>query len=160
MIDQGSQVTIATSGAWGISSAGDLMALSTPMESGETLKTILLVDDSPGIREVAAELLRGSGYRVLEAASAAEALALAEKQGCIDLMITDIEMKGMSGTDLGAAIAKARPGIEILYVSGYPNEYSSETREQERAVFLQKPFTAPALLSTIGRLLNNIAPAR
>jgi CheY-like chemotaxis protein len=120
--------------------------------------TILLVDDNPVLREVASELLRGSGYQVVEAESAESALVAAEKGLPIDLMIADIVMKGMRGTELGARISQMRPSIEILYVSGYPDEYEAEIKEQERAAFLQKPFTAPALLSAIGRLLGGNDP--
>ncbi len=152
-MEAGSQVTIASGAAWGLSSAGELIAISTK-EAEANLKTILLVDDNPGVREVAAELLRGSGYRVIEADSAESALAAAANDGPIDLMIADIVMKGMRGTELGASISRTRPSMEILYVSGYPDEYASEVEQQERARFLQKPFTAPALLQAIGRLLN------
>jgi DNA-binding NtrC family response regulator len=153
-MEAGSQVTIASGAAWGLSSAGELIAMSTSKEAEEDLKTILLVDDNPGVREVAAELLRGAGYRVIEAESAESALAAAANGGSIDLMIADIVMKGMRGTALGAAISETRPSMEILYVSGYPDEYAAEVEQQERARFLQKPFTAPALLLAIGRLLN------
>lgn len=154
MMDAGSHVTIASGAAWGLSSAGELIAMSTSKEAEADLKTILLVDDNPGVREVAAELLRGSGYRVIEAESAERALAAAANDDPIDLMIADIVMKGMRGTELGAAISQTRPSMEILYVSGYPDEYAEEVERQERARFLQKPFTAPALLTAIGRLLN------
>ena len=149
-----SQVTIASGAAFRLSSAGELIALSKPLEADENLKTILLVDDNPGVREVAAELLRGAGYRIVEADSAETALAAAAKDGPIDLMIADIVMKGMRGNVLGAALSETRPSMEILYVSGYPDEYSSEVEQQERAAFLQKPFTAPALLKAIGQLLQ------
>ncbi len=78
MMEAGSQVTIASGAAWGLSSAGELIAMSTSKEAEEDLKTILLVDDNPGVREVAAELLRGAGYRVIEAESAESALAAAQ----------------------------------------------------------------------------------
>jgi two-component system cell cycle sensor histidine kinase/response regulator CckA len=148
------QDTISTDALWGSGGAAERIAFRQPVAAGGNLKTILLVDDNPGVREVAAELIRGAGYRVMEADSARAALAIAGKGEPIDLMIADIVMQGMRGTELGAEISRTRPALEILYVSGYPDEFEDEVKQQHRAAFLQKPFTAPALLTKIRNMLS------
>ena len=81
--------------------------------------TVLLVDDESLVRASTAQMLSDLGYRVVEAASAAEALRLIEDGKAIDLLITDHLMPGMIGTDLARAVRDLRPALPVLIVSGY-----------------------------------------
>jgi CheY-like chemotaxis protein len=104
-------------------------------------ETVLLVEDDPLVRELAATALDLHGYRVLSAASPEDALRIArEEPGPLDLLVTDVIMPGMDGRRLAAEVRRVRP-IEVLFVSGYTAD-----RLEEGARFLQKPFT-PGLLA-------------
>ena len=81
---------------------------------------ILVVEDDPSLRAHAMESLRELGYQVLEASNGAEALALIERHSTIDLLFTDVVMPGgMNGRQLADEVARRRPGIKILFTTGY-----------------------------------------
>ncbi len=110
--------------------------------------TILLVEDEDGVRNSAAEYLTESGYTVLQASGGTEALQMAEQYPQpIDLLLTDLVMPQMSGTDLAKKIAEMRPAIRTIFVSGYSNNLlSAQQIADPRHVLLQKPFR----LATLG----------
>jgi nitrogen-specific signal transduction histidine kinase/CheY-like chemotaxis protein len=111
--------------------------------------TILLADDESALRHAVAEILRQTGYTVLEAPTAPEALELAKSHsGEIHVLLTDIVMPGLRGTDLAAQVRKHRPAIKIIYMSGYA-EGISETQLPEDAQYLQKPFRFATLLNQL-----------
>src|SRR5258708_17109028 len=86
-------------------------------------ETILLVEDDPALRKMAAEVLRGTGYKVLTAPSGADALQVAAKhRGPLDVLLTDVVMPGMTGRELAGQIAASHPRIQILYMSGYTDD--------------------------------------
>ena len=94
--------------------------IEIPHEIPRGMETILLVEDEEPVRQMLAELLRESGYTVIEASNAAEALPLGEHyEGQIDALVTDIIMPGMSGVQLAQRVRQARPGIAILYITAY-----------------------------------------
>jgi len=116
--------------------------------------TILLADDEPALRQAVAEVLRQSGYAVLEAPSALEALELAgSRLDKIDFLLTDIVMPGLRGTELAARVRAARPDIKVIYMSGYA-EGISETQLPDDAQYLQKPFRFATLLNLLGSSLR------
>ncbi|MHB8412953.1 MAG: PAS domain S-box protein [Candidatus Acidiferrales bacterium] len=110
-------------------------------------ETILLVEDEKGVRELAREYLEQIGYVVLEAENAQKAIDVARNHsGTIDLLFTDVVMGGMSGRQLAEEMQKLRPGVKILYMSGYTDEAIVHHGILGRGMtLLQKPFTLNSL---------------
>jgi PAS domain S-box-containing protein len=123
-------------------------------------EVVLLVEDEDDLRDVSARMLRRNGYRVLAAAGGREALELeATHADRIDLLITDVVMPGMPGKDVAARIAERRPGIGVLFISGYAHAVLDVQGQIEPDLaLLEKPFTETALLTKVRALLD--APAR
>ena len=121
--------------------------------------TILLVEDEDTVRSLARRVLQRHGYTVLEAGDGVAAMELcAEYDGAIDLLLTDMMMPRMSGHVLAERLGAQRPGIGVLYMSGYTG-HLEELSEGigPLAGFLQKPFSAAELLTAVQTLLG--APA-
>ncbi len=114
-------------------------------------ETLLVVDDERVIRMLLLHVLRREGYRVLTAESAEEAIQLAARhEGPIQLLITDMELPGMSGPDLALSLT---PAVKVLFMSGsWPDGHPSLPPS---AAFLRKPATINALLSAVRRLLKS-----
>jgi two-component system cell cycle sensor histidine kinase/response regulator CckA len=119
-------------------------------------ETILVVEDQAEVRAVTRNTLLRQGYVVLEAASGAQALSLLEThRGAVHLLLTDVVMPGMSGRDLAQQIVALRPGLRVLYTSGYTDDTIVHHGILEPGMaFIQKPFTPSALLHTIRDLLD------
>jgi two-component system cell cycle sensor histidine kinase/response regulator CckA len=117
---------------------------------------ILLVEDDAGVRGLMAEILEAAGYVVTVAAHPAEALALVEAMPePIDLLLTDVIMPGMSGRDLARELAPRRPGLRVLYVSGYAGEAIARHGGIEPGGrFLQKPFSEVDLLQRVAEAVE------
>ncbi len=122
-------------------------------------ETILLVEDEKGVRDLAREYLAQEGYDVLEAQNAEDALKLARTHaGGIQLLFTDVVMAGMSGRQLAEEMQKLRPGIRVLYMSGYTDEAIVHHGLLGRGmVLLQKPFTLNSLALKIRETLDRVA---
>jgi two-component system cell cycle sensor histidine kinase/response regulator CckA len=105
-------------------------------------ETILLAEDEPDLRELARIFLEGYGYQVLEAGSAEQAIQTASAfPGHIDLLLTDVIMPGMSGSQLAESILKQRPQTKIVYMTGYTDDMVVQHKVLEPGVkLLQKPF--------------------
>ncbi len=119
--------------------------------------TVLLAEDEKEVREVAREFLELSGYTVMEAKDGAEAIELAEKHaGTIDLLVTDMVMPGIGGRELATRLQAVRPGLKVIYMSGY-TEYANFKNEEFdlRTVMLQKPFTRALLAASVQKVLND-----
>jgi PAS domain S-box-containing protein len=121
--------------------------------------TVLLVDDEDRVRDAARRMLSGAGYTVLEAFDGDEALRVAERHpGPIELLVTDVVMPRMTGTELVEKLLLARPGISVLYMSGYPAENDlGEALSADGLEYLQKPFTAEELKEKARTLLDSRA---
>jgi two-component system, cell cycle sensor histidine kinase and response regulator CckA len=119
-------------------------------------EVLLLVEDEDSIREPATEILESRGYLVLPARGGAEALATAQAHaGPIDLMITDVVMPGMNGNQLAEELRSSRPGMRVLYISGYPEDAIAHHGVLDAGkAFLQKPCPAAVLLRTVRELLD------
>jgi DNA-binding response OmpR family regulator len=118
-------------------------------------ETILVVEDEEPVRRFTAQVLSRGGYRVLEAPTGAEALELAEPVDRIGLLLTDVVMPGMSGKELYQRLSASRPGLKVLFMSGYPDDtIASHGLLEPGLAFLQKPFRGPELLDRIGELLD------
>ena len=112
---------------------------------------MLLAEDEDGLRALNGRVLEARGYRVLTASNAAEALLLAERQpGPPDLLVTDVVMPGASGRELARRLRDRHPGLKVLYVSGY----AEDSRVEDDASFLQKPFTPEGLSERVAELLT------
>lgn len=118
---------------------------------------VLVVEDEPAVREVAARALGEAGYRVLEADSGPRALELVTATGApVSLLLTDVVMPGMNGRELAARLADLRPGIPVLFTSGYTDgEILQRGLLDPGAAFLAKPFTTDALVRTVRQQLED-----
>lgn len=114
-------------------------------------ETILLVEDEPLVREMTAQVLRTHGYNVLVAENGSEALSVAhDLSSPIHLVITDVVMPQMSGRQLADILRGNRPGIKILYMSGYTeNSIVHHGVLEEGIAFIAKPFTPTGLLKRV-----------
>ena len=120
-------------------------------------ETILLVEDDPALREMAATLLRRLGYTVLAAANGLEALRLKQQRGSghMDLLFTDVVMPHMSGKELADRVRALSPHTRILFTSGYTeNTIVQQGGLNPGVVFLQKPFTPSALARKVREVLD------
>ncbi|HIF40770.1 MAG TPA: response regulator [Planctomycetes bacterium] len=119
--------------------------------------TVLLVEDEEAVRRFTTVLLEELGHHVLTAENGGQALATAESyEGEIDLLVTDVMMPGMVGTELAQKMGLARPTIRVLLVSGYTDPRGvSDLESQEGVAFLQKPFTLKSLNGQIQNLMES-----
>ena len=121
-------------------------------------ETILLVEDEPAVRMLAARTLREQGYAVIEAPQGDAALALAASYagGTIDLLLTDVVMPGMSGKLLAEALQRQFPTIRVLYISGYTdNAIVHQGRLDPGVAFLPKPFAPATLARKVREVLDS-----
>ncbi|TMQ66255.1 MAG: response regulator [Candidatus Eisenbacteria bacterium] len=123
---------------------------------GGGAETILLVEDEAGVRSVAREVLEMEGYNVLEAEDGVKGLQLAmTHQGPIHLLLSDVVMPGMSGRDLAERLGVERPGIRVLFISGYTDDTMVRRGVRDAKVaFLQKPFTLENLAKKVREVLD------
>jgi PAS domain S-box-containing protein len=156
----GTIVTILLPGADGISAREAPAPPPEPRRGDVRGSTVLLVEDEPLLRELVVEMLRSVAVSVLDASTADEAIErCADHPGAIDALITDLVMPGMSGRGLAEALTALRPGLRVLYVSGYPDEEIAARGILEPGMtFLQKPFTLEQLEAALCSLLAG-APA-
>jgi two-component system cell cycle sensor histidine kinase/response regulator CckA len=124
-------------------------------------ETILLVEDDPALREMAATLLRRLGYTVLTAANGVEALSLkhARNTGHVDLLFTDVVMPHMSGKELADRVRALYPHTKILFTSAYTDNAIVHQGVLDKGVaLLQKPFTPSALAKKLREVLDQKTP--
>ena len=118
---------------------------------------ILLVEDEGQVRAVARDTLTQAGYEVLEASNSEDALALADASPSeIDLLLTDVIMSGMNGRRLAESLLKRRPGLVVLFMSGYTDDAILRHGVLDEGVpFLQKPFTPSVLRRKVSEVLRS-----
>lgn len=119
--------------------------------------TILLVEDEDGLRSLNARGLRSRGYSVIEASNGVEAMeALEEKDGAIDLVVSDVVMPEMDGPTLLREMRKRNPNLKIIFVSGYAEEaFDKSLPENEQFAFLPKPFALSALVEKVKETMTS-----
>lgn len=119
-------------------------------------KTILVVEDNASLREMVREVLESEGYEVLEAGDPDQALSISRSRpGTIHLALTDVIQPKMSGRELADRLLEARPGLGILFMSGYPQEMTEASGvSRDAAQFIEKPFTTAALLAKIRAIIG------
>ena len=128
--------------------------------AGGGSETILVVEDEPTVSALACRTLMAEGYQCLRAASAGEALGLLEREGRVDLMLTDIVMPGGNGADLAEQALALRPGLLVLYSSGFTDDDVVRRGLMEPGrPFIQKPWSPRELLERVRGLLD-AAPNR
>ena len=129
---------------------------SLPEPATGGAETILLVEDEKAVRELSRKMLEKSGYAVLGAADGKEALEIAKTyQGDIHILISDVIMPEMNGTELAEATRMLRPGMKVLFVSGYTDERLLPQGEMVGELpFLQKPFTLGTLSQKVRETLD------
>ena len=121
-------------------------------------ETVLLVEDEAIVRDVAAAILRDSGYRVLEASEESEAIALVNERDerGIQLLLTDLIMPRMGGAELARQLRRQLPDIQVLYTSGYSDAAMAQVLAQDpEALFIQKPFTPSDLTRHVRMALGS-----
>jgi CheY-like chemotaxis protein len=128
---------------------------STPHTNAQS-KTILVVEDEPLVRDCIVGPLQRLGHRILSAGDGVEgAVLFARNYEGIDLLVTDISMPGMQGTDLARFARKIRADIKIIFASGSVQlSEPHPSKSIEAAVFLNKPFTMEELLRTVSGMLG------
>jgi PAS domain S-box-containing protein len=138
-----------------VESSGEASQPAADLPSGT--ETILLVEDEPGVRFLVCDMLRQQGYAVLEARHGFEALVIsAQHVGTIQLLITDVVMPQMSGREVADQLAATRPGLSVLYISGYTeNAVVHHGVLDPGTFFLPKPFTAEVLLRKVREVLDS-----
>ena len=119
-------------------------------------ETILVAEDERLVRVLAQKVLERAGYRVVVAVGGADALALAERHaGPIHLLLTDVVMPEMNGRELARRLAALRPGVRVLYMSGYADEAVAQHGVLDPdTAFLQKPFTPEGLAKKVRGVLD------
>ncbi len=162
--DVGTTVRVFLPRATGIMEAVAVTSDSNPRRAsasnGHT--TILLVDDDLAVRNAITELLEGLGYRVHEAADGEAALELLRTAPEVDVLLTDVAMPVMTGPTLAREALRVRPGLPIIFMSGYANPHQL-AMEQEGNValerLLQKPFRPGQLIEQIDAALGRVEPS-
>jgi CheY-like chemotaxis protein len=110
-------------------------------------KRILVVDDDPDVREFAVWALAEAGYEVVPAADGAAALRIIESDERIDLLFTDVVMPGLNGFEVARLARQRRPGLEVLFASGYATDLTPAGR------LLKKPYRPSHLAREVEQLL-------
>jgi len=123
--------------------------------------TILVVEDADDLREVTQRILTKNGYQVISAPNGHDALEAAKNYaGTIDLLLTDVVMPRMQGNELAVRLATLRPGVRVLYMSGYAQPILGVDGTLEDGVLLvEKPFTEAVLLASVDHAVH-AAPLR
>ncbi|MGZ9138132.1 MAG: ATP-binding protein, partial [Candidatus Deferrimicrobiaceae bacterium] len=122
-------------------------------------RTILLAEDEEMVRELAVEIFQGAGYTVLDAPNGAAAIAICDRhEGRIDLLVTDMVMPGMNGIELARRVCDSRPGIPVLFMSGYSEDATERIGDlDDGRDFLQKPITPTNLSRKVREILSGRA---
>ncbi len=128
---------------------------SAPVAAVGGSETILLVEDEESVRQLVRETLVARGYRVLEAENGSAALTLAAAHPeTIHLVVTDVVMPGLSGHELAQQLLASRPGVKVLYLSGYAEDAINTSATRPQKAFLQKPFTLQSLSRKVREVLG------
>ncbi len=128
---------------------------SEPLATGS--ERVLLVEDEPSVRAAAERILQNAGYRVSIAEDGAQALSVYEREaGAFDLVVTDVVMPKLGGTELVKRLRERDPGLSILFMSGYTGSYLAHHGAlAEGTHFLNKPFSARSLSSKVRAVLDH-----
>jgi PAS domain S-box-containing protein len=133
-----------------------VMSLPDPLKDARGTETILLTEDQDDVRTMSALFLESSGYTVLQARNGPEAVSVSRQyEGPIHLLLTDLMMPGMNGRQLADLLARERPRMRVLFMSGYTDETVLRHEVREAGVdFLQKPFSPTGLARKVRDVLD------
>ncbi|MEO5817357.1 MAG: response regulator [Gemmatimonadaceae bacterium] len=141
-----------------LAAAGEVAPASnqSPAASARGEGTILLAEDDDAVRAIARATLERAGYHVLAASDGLRALALLDEHpGEIDLLLTDVIMPNMNGRELAERLSALRPGLPVLFVSGYTdNVLADQGIPQSETALLDKPFTPASLTAAVAAILR------
>jgi two-component system, cell cycle sensor histidine kinase and response regulator CckA len=133
-------------------------ALASPTKvamAGSRGETVLIAEDEDAVRDLASRFLKSAGYTVLSAKGGSEALELVQRgRKPIHLLLTDMVMMHMRGTELATLLRRYYPGIKIVYMSGYQDYGADERNFEKGCLFVQKPFSRDNLLDVIAHALK------
>ena len=137
-------------------SAGGAIADAAAPPPGQG-QGILLVQDEEKLRATTARILARNGYSVVSAAEGEAAMAVVGDAGAgIDLVLTDVVMPGTSGRELAARIARVRPALPVLFMSGHPDGRVTPNGPPDEGIsLLETPFTRASLLHAVAEALNH-----
>jgi two-component system cell cycle sensor histidine kinase/response regulator CckA len=132
--------------------------VSSAQPSDPRVPTVLLVEDEAFVRNVAYEILRSAGYRVLSARNAADAvLAFRGHTGEVQLLITDVVLPDRNGRDLALELVAVSGSVKAIFISGYPeNSVTRKGIQYAGWSYLPKPFSAGSLLRKIREVLDEL----
>ena len=135
------------------------MAVTVALSATKKLETILLVEDDPVALKLVHQILESAGYSVMAACNAKQATALeASHTGTIDLLLSDVRMRGMSGPDLAISLEHRRPEMRVALMSGYPG--GAVLARNHGWHYIQKPFAPASLVNTIEGILREVHQPR
>jgi CheY-like chemotaxis protein len=122
-------------------------------------ETVLVVEDQDEVREFVVQALATRGYRVLQAVDGPAALALNERHtGIIDVLLTDVILPGMNGRELAERFKTVRPGIKLIYTSGYTQDIIANRGVLHSGVaYVHKPYTAEEIANKVREALEDTA---
>ena len=130
------------------------------MGSKTPAPTVLVVDDEPGIRQIARRILEDGGYEINEAEGGLEAIALLAQGHPLDLLIADLDMPGLGGDEMVRRIRATRPDLKVLYVTGHIDRLMDARPLWEGEAFLEKPFNPVGLREAVALLLYGTVKER
>ena len=118
-------------------------------------ETVLVVEDEPSVRRGIGRMLEWAGYQVIPAANADEAVHLAANPDLqVHLLLTDYSLPGVTGIQLAEVLRSSRPGLKVLFMSGYSEGELPQGKITTDVAFLQKPFPSEALLLQVRAVLH------
>lgn len=122
-----------------------------PQGAGET---ILVVEDEPVVRSLVVEVLNDLGYQTREAGDAAEALRISESGQRIDLLVSDVGLPGMNGRQMAEIIRQQRPGLKVLFATGYAESAAASDFLGPDMAVITKPFAIDAFAIKVREMLG------
>jgi CheY-like chemotaxis protein len=137
------------------SAAADAAAPAAALPDVQASGTVMVVEDDPLVRGMARRALMEAGFQVREAANGEEALRLAPRESRLDAVLTDLAMPAIGGRELARRLREQRPGLPIVFMSGYTDDEVVRRGLLERGVpFLEKPFSPELLTRTLLEVLQ------
>ncbi len=116
--------------------------------------SVLIVDDEEPVRKFVDRVLTGAGYQTALAADGPEAIAVAEKLGRFDVLLTDVMMPAMQGDELARRVRQQQPNVKVLYLTGYSDQlFKDKITLWEDEAFLDKPCSVKGLLQALSLLM-------
>jgi CheY-like chemotaxis protein len=129
--------------------------------AGASRSAVLIVEDEEAVRYLTRVILERAGHRVFEAATPEQAEDLLAEVGRVDVLVADVMLPGVRGTELFARLRIRYPALRVVFMSGYADDGVLDERQPDPAMlFIQKPFVAETLLSSVSTLLGAVAAGR